>query len=248
MKMAIELDPKEVEAHLNRLGYYNITEEQLKEFIKDLKKLIKYDQHLFCTCNESTKDSESSCTGTSTEVLSNYNLTSSPGEKENSHVENHKNDQAHDRAEQKYVLCSRSFPHNVQPDNSSSTTYVSPCATALPNVAGNTKKSINHSKQKHSQKTRSVENLQEPMKPKRSFIRPRNIQPGQQVEAPKRCDPVKLYHYYQDIWKQQKVPGECCHSDLRWCIRERMLGEDPHPRPVSRASSTRTLNRQCRKL
>lgn len=32
--MAVKLDPKEVKAHLNRLGYYNITGEQLKEFIK----------------------------------------------------------------------------------------------------------------------------------------------------------------------------------------------------------------------
>lgn len=46
MKMAIELDPKEVEAHLNRLGYYNITEEQLKEFIKGkLAKKLSY----FCS-------------------------------------------------------------------------------------------------------------------------------------------------------------------------------------------------------
>jgi hypothetical protein len=33
-KMAIKLDPKEVKAHLYRLGYCDITGEQLKEFIK----------------------------------------------------------------------------------------------------------------------------------------------------------------------------------------------------------------------
>jgi hypothetical protein len=32
--MTIKLDPKEVKAHLSRLGYCNITGEQLKEFIK----------------------------------------------------------------------------------------------------------------------------------------------------------------------------------------------------------------------
>uniref|UniRef100_A0A023F249 Centriolar and ciliogenesis-associated protein HYLS1 C-terminal domain-containing protein n=1 Tax=Triatoma infestans TaxID=30076 RepID=A0A023F249_TRIIF len=41
--MSIDLDPQEVLEHLYSLGYYNITKEQLKEFIKDLKKLIKYD-------------------------------------------------------------------------------------------------------------------------------------------------------------------------------------------------------------
>jgi hypothetical protein len=32
--MTIKLDPKEVRAHLHRLGYCNITGEQLKDFIK----------------------------------------------------------------------------------------------------------------------------------------------------------------------------------------------------------------------
>jgi hypothetical protein len=63
-----------------------------------------------------------------------------------------------------------------------------------------------------------------------AVIRPWNINPRQNVGVPKRCDPVKLYHHYQDIWRQQKVPGEDNHYDLRWSVRERMLSEDPHPR------------------
>lgn len=39
----LPLDAKIVLLHLNALGYRNITSEQLKEFMKDLKKLIKYD-------------------------------------------------------------------------------------------------------------------------------------------------------------------------------------------------------------
>lgn len=39
----LPLDARVVLIHLNALGYRNITSEQLKEFIKDLKKLIKYD-------------------------------------------------------------------------------------------------------------------------------------------------------------------------------------------------------------
>lgn len=244
--MTIKLDPKEVKAHLYRLGYCNITGEQLKEFIKDLKKLIKYDQHLLCTCKDSAKVSESSYKETSLETLNTYNSTSSPSGNENSHIKKYERDRSHDTTTQKYVTCARSFAHNVQSDGSSSKAYVS-CSTALPNTAGTTKKS-HFSKQKESQKIKPVENLQESVKPKYSFIRPWNIQPGQQAGAPKRCDPVKLYHHYQDIWRQQKVPGENNHSDLRWCIRERMLGEDPNPRPISRASSTRILNKQRREV
>ncbi|KAJ6647793.1 hypothetical protein Bhyg_03016 [Pseudolycoriella hygida] len=44
--MSIELDPREVLAHLNSLGYRNISAYVLKEFIKNLRKLIAYDtQH-----------------------------------------------------------------------------------------------------------------------------------------------------------------------------------------------------------
>ncbi|KAL5280363.1 hypothetical protein ACFFRR_004383 [Megaselia abdita] len=42
----LSLDAKVVLIHLNSLGYRNITSEQLKEFMKDLKKLIKYDMKM----------------------------------------------------------------------------------------------------------------------------------------------------------------------------------------------------------
>lgn len=58
-------------------------------------------------------------------------------------------------------------------------------------------------------------------------IRPWQLQPG---SGQGKSDPVALYHHYQNIWQKQKVPGEDAHSDLRWRIRERMLGQDPHPR------------------
>ncbi|GAB0093406.1 Hydrolethalus syndrome protein 1, C-terminal domain [Sergentomyia squamirostris] len=51
---SISLDAREVLHHLNELGYRNITAQQLKEFIRDLKKLIKYDT-LSCKICKSTK-------------------------------------------------------------------------------------------------------------------------------------------------------------------------------------------------
>ncbi|KAG8287011.1 hypothetical protein J6590_046985 [Homalodisca vitripennis] len=48
--------------------------------------------------------------------------------------------------------------------------------------------------------------------------------------APQRSDPVALYHQYQQLWKQQKLPGEARHNDLRWTIREKLLGQEPQPR------------------
>lgn len=31
-------------------------------------------------------------------------------------------------------------------------------------------------------------------------------------------------------------PGEAKHSSIRWAIREKMLGGDPHPMPVPKKS------------
>ncbi|KAL1139663.1 hypothetical protein AAG570_006641 [Ranatra chinensis] len=42
--MSVELDPREVLDNLYSLGYRNITPEQFKDFMKDLKKLIRHDQ------------------------------------------------------------------------------------------------------------------------------------------------------------------------------------------------------------
>uniref|UniRef100_A0A182PJ80 HYLS1_C domain-containing protein n=1 Tax=Anopheles epiroticus TaxID=199890 RepID=A0A182PJ80_9DIPT len=43
----------------------------------------------------------------------------------------------------------------------------------------------------------------------------------------KRSDPVGLYHAYQKDWSKfkQNLPGENNHSELRWKIRNKLLGE-----------------------
>ncbi|KAK9890894.1 hypothetical protein WA026_012236 [Henosepilachna vigintioctopunctata] len=43
--MSTQINAKEVLAYLNRLGYTNINAVQLQDFIKDLKKLKKYEEH-----------------------------------------------------------------------------------------------------------------------------------------------------------------------------------------------------------
>ena len=39
-------------------------------------------------------------------------------------------------------------------------------------------------------------------------------------------DPVRLYQFYQDQWKKQRLPGELnrTEKDLRWATREWMMG------------------------
>lgn len=40
---------------------------------------------------------------------------------------------------------------------------------------------------------------------------------------------MTLYQKYQQEWKQISFPGEAKHSKVRWAVREKMLGVDPHP-------------------
>lgn len=60
-------------------------------------------------------------------------------------------------------------------------------------------------------------------------IRPWRLQPEAQRNVNKKCDPVALYQKYQQEWKQVSFPGEAKHSKVRWAVREKMLGADPHP-------------------
>lgn len=61
-------------------------------------------------------------------------------------------------------------------------------------------------------------------------IRPWRLQPDAQKNTiNKKCDPVALYQKYQQEWKQISFPGEAKHSKVRWAVREKMLGVDPHP-------------------
>ena len=72
----------------------------------------------------------------------------------------------------------------------------------------------------------------------KSFIRPWRLQPQAQKWINKKCDPVALYQKYQQEWKQISFPGEAKHSKVRWAVREKMLGTDPHPVPLSKESTS----------
>ncbi|XP_035732909.1 uncharacterized protein LOC118446389 [Vespa mandarinia] len=73
----------------------------------------------------------------------------------------------------------------------------------------------------------------------KSFIRPWRLHPEvQKSTTNKRCDPVALYQKYQEEWKQIAFPGEAKHMTVRWAVREKMLGGDPHPPPLPRKSAS----------
>jgi len=64
------------------------------------------------------------------------------------------------------------------------------------------------------------------IRPWRTKVPPPKAGPSKNMKE----DPVRLHQHYQNLWKHQMIPGENKHSQLRWGIREKMLGENPEPR------------------
>ncbi|XP_058120855.1 uncharacterized protein LOC131287194 [Anopheles ziemanni] len=163
------LDAREILNHLNHLGYRNITAEQLKEFQKDLNKLIKFDTRL-----NTTDDQRSTDETTPTESVF---------------------DRLHSEKTISYkAKVVRPPKKGMQCDFSDKE---------------------NQTLAKHHA---SIPNND---KPSKMWIRPKSNQ------SVRRGDPVALYHAYQKDWNKfkQKLPGENDHSELRWKIRTRLLGE-----------------------
>ncbi|KAK0174506.1 hypothetical protein PV327_010268 [Microctonus hyperodae] len=73
----------------------------------------------------------------------------------------------------------------------------------------------------------------------KSFIRPWQLHPEiHRLPQNVKSDPVLLYQQYQKGWKQKLLPGENRHAEIRWAVREKMLGTNPTPRPILKKSSS----------
>jgi hydrolethalus syndrome protein 1 len=72
-----------------------------------------------------------------------------------------------------------------------------------------------------------IENIpsQQPQPKSKMFIRPKSASQSTIRKPLKKNDPVSLYQAYQKDWEKFK-PNICesSHSDLRWSIREKMMG------------------------
>ncbi|XP_001846382.2 uncharacterized protein LOC6036318 [Culex quinquefasciatus] len=209
--MAIPLDAREILSHLNQLGYRNITPEQLKEFQKDLRKLIKFDTrtldtlvhpealkqatqhmntfqrlHTLTTISYNAKINRKSTGGSSRGQTAPASSTAPPAEK------------------------------------------VSRGGTPLPDAVDN--HSQNREQEKENQlptatavKAKKHQKEKDTDPANKMWIRPRSTS----AIGFRKNDPVSLYHAYQKEWTKFKkqLPGENSHSDLRWQVRTKLLAE-----------------------
>ncbi|XP_014254539.1 uncharacterized protein LOC106669508 isoform X3 [Cimex lectularius] len=250
--MDLELDPREVLEHLNALGYSNVSKEQLKEFIKDLKKLIKYDTR---------KGDKNSSDGTvkkkgESELAHSFKSTKFVMKKQyatsiNNHLEGSANSSTSDESYQSAENTDENDKENAMSvgRSRSKISCTLQCSKKNCSIHG----SVNSkSLPKRPNCIYCQSNGRQPSKegglskgavssvcncprcrpeycskkdelpPCGSFIRPSSSSSRQG-----KSDPVALYHRYQSVWSQQNLPGENPHANLRWKIRHKMMGPNP---------------------
>ncbi|CAK1549474.1 unnamed protein product [Leptosia nina] len=196
-----ELDAREILRYLNYLGIHNISGEVLKYFITDLKKLIKYD----------------------IEQRSQYNGKSEKHEgPERLHSASTFSSRSRSKVFSREVLCC--------------TKECLRKATSIRNVhsAPTLRKTMDESPPKR-RACSCVRVEQKSERGKESTRAPNtlceNLIKVPRLRQKKKCDPVSLYHYYSSLWEKYKpnVPGENDWADIRWRIRQKMVGTDSQP-------------------
>jgi hypothetical protein len=234
--MATRISSQEVLAYLNQLGYNNINAKQLKDFVKDLKILIKYAER---------KKSEQKIETKGLSIPDNklgYVEEEEPADDIFStlHLQGTCASKAKVVPKKESVISvqikkSKSEPRCKHHDNENAVSAEireSKTASDKENVVSvdfvkskeNVKKSVQDEPLKENQKDNVkssgskivVMKKSSDIRPKSAFIRP-------YIEMKHKSDPVALYHQYQANWKRQKVPGEANRTGLRWAIREKML-------------------------
>ncbi|KXJ73213.1 hypothetical protein RP20_CCG016284 [Aedes albopictus] len=208
--MSIPLDAREILSHLNQLGYRHITPEQLKEFQKDLRKLIKFDTRISGGGCGATVDQEALAqaaqqmnTFQRLHTLTTISYNAKVARKGSSLVTAQSTTAAAEsRRDDRHrpELGTPVEQHHDGKENQMTT------------AAGGGK---SKSKKLKADKDNSAAN--------KMWIRPRSTS----ANSFRKNDPVSLYHAYQKEWTRFKnqLPGENDHSDLRWQIRTKLLAD-----------------------
>ncbi|XP_055639854.1 centriolar and ciliogenesis-associated protein hyls-1 [Toxorhynchites rutilus septentrionalis] len=195
--MSVPLDAREILNHLNQLGYRNITPEQLKEFQKDLRKLIKFDTRV--DAGASNREALKQAAHSMNTFQRLHTLTTISY------------DAKHDK--KGIAKPSSAAPSEMtvgsEPDNAARTEQ----------PRGNSADKENqHECGKSKKPSKEHESA-----PNKMWIRTRSTS----ATGCRKNDPVALYHAYKKEWERFKdrLPGENNHSELRWRVRNKLLGE-----------------------
>ncbi|XP_060529021.1 uncharacterized protein LOC132703656 [Cylas formicarius] len=226
IRMSQKIDPREVLTYLNELGYTNINAQQLKDFIIDLKKLIKYDIRFL---GEQSLNATRSSVGKSDSLKEARYCNDDNSDycecSESSHSDKHicqpktqvidankaKDVEAKDKQISVHILKKQKATHPAHCIHVKD--MHNECNPELTKTAANSGTSRTATLSCASRGSKSDS------RSKVAFIRPSTAK-----VSINKSDPVALYHYYKSEWKKSKIPGQVSRDDLRWAIRTKMAG------------------------
>ena len=214
--MSLNFTPEDVRRHLVSLGYGDIDDEQLGDFVRDLRRLIRYE--------EKQKQLQSLIEQEKLTQQQRKDESTTDQEGEEIDLKGKRSRKLKKTVEQKQrtLNYNRNTGDLSLTENSVSVSY-----------EASTEEEI-HIEVKNVQPDSPPKNLKTgelrqilpprpelPTKPTCSFIRPVIKDP--QPKSVKH-DPVKLHQFYKEQWEKQRLPGELnrVEKDLRWATREWM--------------------------
>lgn len=230
----------DVRRHLRALGYPEVSDDQLKEFLRDLRRLIRHEEReerrkeqvgVLKGRQRTRRASESS----STSAYSSSASTAGDAEDDLFKKQARKKKRAEwtaVRTQESYSESTMSTTSRSREEGGTSaatTVSRSESVTSSERVVLRVHLPSRDDDIPDGPPRRSRRRSQsEPRRfgpPTTSFIRPSLAK----ASSVKKCDPVRLHAAYQEHWKRLRLPGDGSDKSLRWAVREWMMGPREEP-------------------
>ena len=213
--MSLNFSAEDVRKHLVSLGYSHISEDQLRDFVRDLRRLIRYEekqkqlQDLIENQRGKNESSSASAASTDDEKVLQHNKAT----KLKKTVTQERRTLNYNERTGDLTLTEDSISASYE------TSAEEEVIIRIKNPRDSPFKDLKVGELKQVLPPRPAL----PTKPTCSFIRPVIKDP--QPKSVKH-DPVKLHQFYKEQWEKQRLPGELnrTEKDLRWATREWMMG------------------------
>jgi len=211
----------DIKRHLAELGYSNITEEKLDSFVRDLRKLIKYEERkkevenkLDDIDKQPPERRKVPDTSTSPELEEKPRRRIRRRERKRDENEGM---MTKNKMEEVEVTRDTADAGGEGQDQDESSLYID---VDLPPEAASSAPTSSR-----GPTSMQASLLERPPNSGPGFIRVRSGPPL--GRRPVSSDPVALHQEYRKHWARANIPGERRHDQLRWAVRGWMMGEEP---------------------
>ena len=230
--MNLDFTAEDVRQHLQSLGYKSITDPQLKDFVGDLRRLIRYEekQNRLQTLINADLQPDSSKQGADQVSITRQRKVQDIRQERTTTTKVKKaavitkqRRSLHWSPTGDITLSNESVSLSYQSSLEAATSSASNSQVVEDEIRVRINKAPPFEIPVGKDKPRQIlpPRPELPTQPTCSFIRPVIKEP---VKKSLKHDPVKLHQFYKEHWNKQRLPGEMNRreKDLRWATREWM--------------------------